>query len=115
MALCGGANPSSITPEAVQAADLVQAEARRRYLGIPPDVMAKVTNFDAWEVVEVLTQVVAGTNYFVKVRISASGGDMPPTEYVQLKIFKPLPHTGGQPELLGMKRDEEAGGDLTAF
>ena len=38
-------------------ADEVSAAARRKYLGIPDDVKAKVTPFDSYVVVEMLTQV----------------------------------------------------------
>ncbi len=36
--------------------------------------------------VAIRSQVVAGTNYFVKIQVSES-------EYIHVKIFKPLPHT----------------------
>ena len=38
-------------------------------------------------------QVVAGTNYFVKVKISAAS-------CVHLRIYKPLPHTGEHPHVI---------------
>ena len=51
-----------VAAAAASAADTVCAEARRQYVGIPDGVMAKITPFDAWEVVDAMTQVVAGTH-----------------------------------------------------
>eukprot|EP00928_Gymnodinium_smaydae_P061856 TRINITY_DN45834_c0_g1_i1.p2 TRINITY_DN45834_c0_g1~~TRINITY_DN45834_c0_g1_i1.p2 ORF type:complete len:131 (-),score=45.54 TRINITY_DN45834_c0_g1_i1:106-498(-) len=48
--------------------------------------------FDKWEAQSFATQVVAGTNYFVKVGVSASHA-------VHLRIFQPLPHTREAPKL----------------
>ena len=110
--MCGGSTPSPVTPEATAAALSVQAEARRRYLGVPDGVMAKLTPFDAFELEEILTQVVAGTNYFIKVRISPPGA---PTEHIALRIFQPLPHTGAPPELVSMLRDEAVPTPLQYF
>ena len=110
--MCGGSTPSPVTPEATAAALSVRAEARRRYLGVPDGVMAKLTPFDAFELEEILTQVVAGTNYFIKVRISPPGA---PTEHIALRIFQPLPHTGAPPELVSMLRDEAVPTPLQYF
>lgn len=49
------------------------------------------------EAVEVMKQVVAGTNYFVKVKIH--GG----SQHAFLRIFVPLPHAGSEPELVACK------------
>lgn len=42
--------------------------------------------------VAIRSQVVAGTNYFVKIQVSDS-------EYIHVKIFKPLPHTMERPQV----------------
>ena len=49
-----------------------------------------------WTVVSFTSQVVAGTNYMVKIN---AGG-----EHVHAKIFKGLPHTGGNAEVKGERR-----------
>lgn len=49
-------------------------------------------NLDTFEPLKVKTQVVAGTNYLVKIHIGNG-------EHVHSKIFKPLPHTGSPAEV----------------
>lgn len=49
-------------------------------------------NFESFQVHSYLTQVVAGLNYKLKVKV---GHD----EYLHCKVYKPLPHTGGAAEL----------------
>ncbi|XP_073524771.1 leukocyte cysteine proteinase inhibitor 1-like [Phyllobates terribilis] len=53
------------------------------------------------------SQVVAGTNYLVKVDI----GD----DFCHLKIFVPLPHTGEDPELLGWQCGKTKNDAITSF
>ena len=65
----------------------------------------------AYAVVEVLTQVVAGTNFFLKVRVSTA--EAPAAEYVQLRVFESL--FGDGPELVDLRKGDEAAGSLTYF
>ena len=53
--------------------------------------------FTKFEAVKMLTQVVAGTNYFIQVRTDDSGG------CAHLRVFQPLPHTGAGPELVAVR------------
>ena len=59
--------------------------------------------FAEFTAVSVLSQVVAGTNYFVKVK---TGGD-----FAHVRIYQPLPHTGAPAELVavrpGLKDEDE--------
>ena len=87
-------------------ADDVNAAARRLYLGVPEDVLAKVTPFEQYQVVEMLTQVVAGTNYFFKIQIADS-------EFIQLRVFCSL--FGDLPKIVAMRRGAEAAAPLTYF
>lgn len=105
----GGASTAPVTPEITAVALSVSGEARRRYLGIEAGVMAKVTPFPSWEPVEAMTQVVAGTNYFIKVQISETG--LPP-EYVQLRVFQGV---DGTIELHDMLQGAEAEGPVRYF
>ena len=125
----GGVVSSSISDEAIEVARSVYSEALRRYRTLQPfDGNPSLQPFDDWEVLEVLTQVVAGTNFFIKVRIgetevlpkpgaSAISLALSSTEdeYLHLRIFQPLPHTGEKPELVSMLRGDEAAGPLAYF
>lgn len=52
--------------------------------------------FPSFTALEVRTQVVAGTNYFVKIDV---GSD----ECLHVRIYKPLPHTGDSASLHSYK------------
>ena len=43
-------------------------------------------NYDEFDVVGVTSQIVAGTNYWVKLQTDKG--------FVNMKVFRPLPHTG---------------------
>ena len=64
--------------------------------------------FDSFEVDVITTQVVAGTNYQVAVKVSDS-------EYVHGKVHAPLPHTGKPAELMVPVVTGKAKGDAFAF
>jgi len=49
--------------------------------------------------VSIKKQVVAGTNYLVKVQVSDD-------HYIHIKIFKPLPHTGQPAEIKEVHLDK---------
>ena len=49
-------------------------------------------SFSQFNAISYKTQVVAGTNYKIKVQV----GD---TDYVHVTVFKPLPHTGAPLEV----------------
>ena len=60
---------------------------------VKPLVQEKTNKkYSLFEPVKTKTQVVAGTNYFVKVKV----GD---NDYLFLKIYEPLPHTQQPPEV----------------
>ena len=110
--MVGGAQAaSSVTPEHQAVADACSNAARTQYLGAAAG--DEMTPWPAFVVTEVLTQVVAGTNYFVKVRVSSS--DAAEAEHVQMRIFCSLPHVGAAPELVSLRKGEAAEGALAYF
>ncbi|XP_066097933.1 cystatin-A [Saccopteryx bilineata] len=64
--------------------------------------------YEEFEAVEYKTQVVAGVNYFIKVRV---GQDI----YIHIKVFKPLPQQQQSLKLTGYQTDKSKDDELTGF
>ncbi|KAM4044343.1 cystatin-B-like isoform 2-T2 [Anomaloglossus baeobatrachus] len=78
MPLCGGLGSiKEATAEVQELCNQVKTEVEEKHGKTYPTYVAT----------EYKTQVVAGTNYFVKVRV----GD---EEYIHLRMYKNLPHAG---------------------
>jgi len=50
-----------------------------------------------FEIVHLTSQVVAGTNFWVKIKADSHHGQE--HEYIHVKIFRPLPHTHQPPQI----------------
>uniref|UniRef100_A0A7S4CA70 Cystatin domain-containing protein n=1 Tax=Eutreptiella gymnastica TaxID=73025 RepID=A0A7S4CA70_9EUGL len=64
-------------------------------------------DFVVFEPISYRTQVVAGTNYFVKIRIGRDDND-----YIHVRIFQPLPYTGEGPEVHSLQMSKTATDDI---
>ena len=51
-------------------------------------------SFSEWQIMHYQSQVVAGTNYWVKIAVGSGDKD-----FIHVKIFRPLPHTGDPAEV----------------
>lgn len=82
--LCGGVslNIQPATPDVTALANKHRADAEAKLN----------TTFSQYDVVGFSTQVVAGTNYWIKVQTGADA-------FTHLKVFVPLPHTGEESQL----------------
>jgi cystatin-A/B len=75
-------------PGGLSAPRPADAEVQSLCEQLKPELEGKVgKTFNVFTALEVGTQVVAGTNYFVKIHV---GDD----ECMHVRIHKPLPHTG---------------------
>jgi cystatin-A/B len=73
----GGVGDSKkATPEVQAIVDSLKHDASTK--------LGETAPFSAFEAVSYKTQVVAGTNYFVKVRVG------PSNEHIHVRVFKPL-------------------------
>ncbi|KAE8621176.1 hypothetical protein XENTR_v10004710 [Xenopus tropicalis] len=72
----GISTPRKATPDDQKIAEQVQAEVKAK-------TNQKIETF---EVVEVATQVVAGTNYFMKVKVGS-------TDYIHIRVYQDLSGT----------------------
>ncbi|XP_078512755.1 cystatin-B-like [Lissotriton helveticus] len=80
---CGGTGDVKVaTPEVQQLCDQLKADVEKH----------SGENYNEFVAIEYKTQVVAGTNYFIKVHVGCES-------YVHLRVYKPLPHTGKPAEL----------------
>jgi len=76
---------------------------------LKPDVESKAgKKFNDFTALNYHSQVVAGTNYFVKVH---TGND----ECVHLRIFRPLPHTHEEPSLHSHQMSKSRTEPITYF
>ncbi|CAB4003956.1 cystatin-B [Paramuricea clavata] len=64
--------------------------------------------FEKYEAISFKSQVVAGTNYFVKVDVGCD-------KYVHLRVYQPLPHTGQPAELSGIQLNKTADDEIEYF
>jgi len=73
------------------------------------DVEGKANSaFSEYTPVAVRTQVVAGTNFFVKIHVGSG-------DHVHVRIFRPLPHTNAGPEVHGVQTGKTADDALEYF
>mmetsp|Transcript_44019 Transcript_44019/g.73103 ORF Transcript_44019/g.73103 Transcript_44019/m.73103 type:complete len:121 (+) Transcript_44019:90-452(+) len=117
--MAGAAAPCEITQDVIDAAGAVRDDALLQYtqkLIHDPRDKADVSLayagspafFKMWQIESAMKQVVAGTNYFIKVRISDS-------EHIRLRIYQSLPHAGGKCQLSGMLWGEQASKEVAYF
>jgi cystatin-A/B len=91
-------------------------EAVKTMLGGLRDEAQRRAQSDGWngiftkfEAVKMLTQVVAGTNYFIKVQTDDAGG------CAHLRVFQSLPHVGAGPELVAVRPGLKDADELEYF
>ena len=82
----GSATHADVDDDVRKAVHSVSGAARRKFLGIPEGIMAKIKGWDEFTPTECQQQVVAGVVRYVLVRISSS-------EHVLLRIFSGLDGT----------------------
>jgi len=97
--LCGGVGQSKPA----------NAEIQTMCDQLRPDIEAKAgKKFNHFNAHSYSSQVVAGTNYFVKINV----GD---NEFVHARIHKPLPHTGQPPSVHSVQHPKTEGDAITHF
>ncbi|XP_036907439.1 cystatin-A [Sturnira hondurensis] len=64
--------------------------------------------YEEFEAIEYKTQVVAGINYYIKVRVGHNS-------YIHMKIFKPLPQRQQSLTLTDYQTDKSKDDELTGF
>ncbi|EPQ13397.1 Cystatin-A [Myotis brandtii] len=76
---------------------------------VKPQLEAQTNEtYEEFEAIEYKTQVVAGINYYIKVRV---GHD----SYIHIKIFKPLPQQQQSLKLTGYQTDKSKDDELKGF
>nr|XP_020645231.1 cystatin-B-like [Pogona vitticeps] len=98
MMKCGGTSEAKpATAETQQIAKEVKAQVEEK----------EGKAFDVFDAVEFKTQVVAGTNYFIKVHVGNE-------EYLHLRVFESLPHEN-KPLSLTSHQSKKAKHDELAY
>eukprot|EP00116_Pleurobrachia_bachei_P015064 sb/3475326/ len=97
---CGGSSE-------VKPADAEVKEICQKIKGAAETHAAK--KFECFEAVEYCSQMVAGTNYFVKVKVD--NGD----SHVHVRVFKSLPHAGAELSVHSMQQEKTSACPLEYF
>jgi len=104
--LCGGASQSEVTQEIRDLCGGLTASVQQQTQALGRNgIVTEV------EPVAVLTQVVAGVNYFIKARI---GGESS-TEHVHLRVHRSPGASIGEAELAAVQVQKSAADELTYF
>ncbi|KAF7669262.1 hypothetical protein LDENG_00203170 [Lucifuga dentata] len=99
MSCCGGLGPAQDANEEIQQISNV----------VKPHVEIKTgKSYEIFTAKSYTTQVVAGTNYFIKVHV---GGD----DHVHLRVHKKLPCHGGELELHGVQESKKGNDPIEHF
>nr|XP_006124242.1 cystatin-A [Pelodiscus sinensis] len=99
--MTGGLSESKpATPEIQKIADQVKSQLEQK----------ENKRYAIFEAIEYKSQVVAGTNYFIKVSVSDST-----EECVHLRVFKSLPHEKKEPSLTAYQTGKTKCDELTYF
>ncbi|XP_070598043.1 cystatin-B-like [Erythrolamprus reginae] len=97
--LCGGlSTPKEATAETQQIAQEIKSQLEEK----------ENRNFDIFDAVLFKAQVVAGTNYFIKIHV---GND----EYIHVRVYERLPHEKKPLELTDYQSKKAKHDDLTYF
>ncbi|XP_009555127.2 cystatin-B [Cuculus canorus] len=97
--MCGGPSAArAATQETQQIAEEVKPQLEEK----------EGKTFDVFTAVEFKTQVVAGTNYFIKVHV---GND----EFLHLRVFRSLPHENKPLSLHSYQSSKTKHDELTYF
>mmetsp|Transcript_6309 Transcript_6309/g.14535 ORF Transcript_6309/g.14535 Transcript_6309/m.14535 type:complete len:112 (-) Transcript_6309:223-558(-) len=94
MVLCGGIG------EEQEADDKARAIANELRGPVKVGCQLSDEECETYEVLSYSTQVVAGTNYFLKLRVGKEDSPF----VVHVRAFESLPHTGGTVELTSVRK-----------
>ncbi|XP_054044692.1 cystatin-A-like [Rissa tridactyla] len=102
-------SPATMMPGGLTEPEPATPEVQRIANEVKPQFESKENRrYGTFNAIIYRTQVVAGTNYFIKVQVSDA-------EYVHLRVFQSLPHENQGPRLDGYQTGKTKDDPLTYF
>jgi len=87
----------------------VDSEARKIALQVRSSAQQNLgRSFDTYVPISYKTQVVAGVNYFIKIKVG-------PSDYIHVRIFQSLPYDGSRIELVAVQDGHTESDDISYF